>query len=78
MGARAGGGVLIPGLEPARLVRVHVNDSSRLEIRDYRPEDRTWLKACGAFSEVVAFKTRLFLPPDRAQDILAGIIAERR
>ncbi|RYM09270.1 strawberry notch family protein [Sphingobium cupriresistens] len=78
MGARAGRGALIPGLEPARLVRVHVNDSSRLEIRDYQPEDRTWLKACGAFSEVVAFKTRLFLPPDRAQDILAGIIAERR
>jgi hypothetical protein len=58
-------------------VRVHVNDSPRLEIRDYRPEDRTWLKAC-AFSEVVAFKTRLFLPPERARDILERIIVERR
>ncbi|SER15020.1 strawberry notch-like NTP hydrolase domain-containing protein [Sphingobium sp. YR768] len=76
-GARTASGVSIPGLGPARLARVHVNDSPRLEIRDYRPEDRTWLKACGAFSEVVAFKTRLFLPPDRASDILARLIAER-
>ena len=76
-GARSVGGVSIPGLGPARLARVHVNDSARLEIRDYRPEDRTWLKACGAFSEVVAFKTRIFLPPDRAGDILARIMAER-
>jgi len=43
-GARSVGGVSIPGLGPARLARVHVNDSARLEIRDYRPEDRTWLK----------------------------------
>ncbi len=77
-GARAGSGVQIPGLGTARLARVHVNDSPRLEIRDYRPEDRTWLKACGAFSEVVAFKTRLFLPPERARDMLERIIAERR
>jgi hypothetical protein len=77
-GARAGSGVPIPGLGLARLARVHVNDSPRLEIRDYRPEDRTWLKARGAFSEVVVFKTRLFLPPERARDILARIIAERR
>lgn len=76
-GARSVGGVSIPGLGPAKLARVHVNDSARLEIRDYRPEDRTWLKACGAFSEVVAFKTRIFLPPDRAGDILARIMAER-
>lgn len=76
-GARSVGGVSIPGLGPARLARVHVNDSPRLEIRDYRPEDRTWLKACGAFTEVVAFKTRLFLPPERAGEILARIIAER-
>ena len=77
-GARVGSGVPIPGLGPARLARVQVNDSPRLETRDYRPEDRNWLKASGAFSEVVQFKTRLFLPPERAQDILARIIAERR
>jgi hypothetical protein len=77
-GARGGGSVPIPGLGTARLVRVQVNDSPRLEIRDYRPEDRTWLKACGSFSEVVAFKTRLFLPPEQARDILERIIAERR
>lgn len=76
-GARMAGGVAIPGLGPARLVRVQVNDSPRLEIRDYRPEDRTWLKSCGAFSEVLSFRTRLFLPPDCACDILTRIIEDR-
>jgi hypothetical protein len=40
-----------------------VNGSRRLEIRDYPPERRNWLKSCGAFSEVLAFKTRLFCRP---------------
>jgi hypothetical protein len=39
-GARTASGVSIPGIAPVRLVRVHVNGSLRLEIRDYRPEDR--------------------------------------
>ncbi|MDR6710194.1 putative RNA methylase [Novosphingobium sp. 1748] len=76
-GADVMGGVALPGLEGARLVRVTVNGSSRLEIRDYPPERRNWLKSCGAFSEVVAFKTRLFVPPHQALEILQKIAALR-
>jgi hypothetical protein len=61
-GASAPEGVAIPALKPARLATAFVNDSRRLEIRDFPPEDRLWLKSCGAFSEVIRFKTRLFLP----------------
>jgi hypothetical protein len=75
--ARHGDGALIPGLHGARLVSAMVNDSRRLEIRDFRPQDREWLKACGAFSEVIAYKTRLFLPVGKADEILGAIIAER-
>lgn len=71
--ARHGDGALIPGLDGARLVSTFVNNSRRLEIRDFRPEQREHLKALGAFSEVIAYKTRLFVPADRAVDILSAI-----
>jgi hypothetical protein len=64
------------GLHGARLVPAMVNDSRRFEIRDFRPQDREWLKARGVFSEVIQYKTRLFLPVGKAEDILATIVAE--
>ncbi|WP_068086995.1 strawberry notch family protein [Novosphingobium rosa] len=76
-GASAPEGVAIPGLKPARLASAFVNDSRRLEIRDFPPEDRLWLKSCGAFSEVIRFKTRLFLPHERAAEILTQILEVR-
>lgn len=75
-GAEAAGGIAIPGLKGARLVMAMVNNSRRIEIRDYAPEHRSWLKSCGAFSEVLSFRTRLFLPPDRAAEILKKIAAD--
>lgn len=72
-GAEAAGGIAIPGLKGARLVMVTVNGSRRIEVRDYAPEHRNWLKSCGAFSEVLSFRTRLFLPPECARDILEKI-----
>lgn len=77
-GAGAVEGMAIPGLKPARLMQVHVNNSRRLEILGYAPEDLLWLKAMGAFSEVIQCKTCLFLPIDRAGAILEQIIANRR
>jgi hypothetical protein len=53
--ARHGDGALIPGLHGARLVTSVVNDSRRFEIRDFRPQDREWLKARGVFSEVIRY-----------------------
>lgn len=75
--ARHGDGALIPGLHGARLVSALVNDGRRFEIRDFRPQDREWLKARGAFSEVIQYKTRLFLPPSNASELLAAMLAEQ-
>ncbi len=75
-GAEAAGGIAIPGLKGARLVMATVNNSRRIEIRDYAPEHRNWLKSSGAFSEVLSFRTRLFLPPNRAAEILKKIAAD--
>ena len=75
--ARGGDGTLIPGLHGARLVSTMVNSSRRFEVRDFQPQDREWLKARGAFSEVIQYKTRLFLPAEKADEILAAIIDQR-
>jgi hypothetical protein len=57
-------------MEPARLVWAHVNDVRRLEIRDYPASRRAWLKSIGCFTEIIAYKTRLFIPADRATAIV--------
>ena len=75
--AHGGDGTLIPGLHGARLVSTMVNSSRRFEVRDFQPQDREWLKARGAFSEVIQYKTRLFLPAEKADEILAAIIDQR-
>jgi len=72
--ARTDDGVALPALGQARLKRCHVNDAIRLEIRDFPPERRDWLKSIGCFTEIIAYKTRLFVPLDRAEEIVARII----
>lgn len=75
-GARAGGGVAIPSLPPARLMRSYVNDEARLEIRDFPSARLGWLKSLGCFTEIISFKTRLFVPTNRALDILGRLECE--
>lgn len=71
--ARGREGVAIPALAGARLQRSYVNDEARLEIRDFPPEKRAWLKSLGCFTEIINYKTRLFVPTNRAEDILGAI-----
>ncbi|MFC3443863.1 strawberry notch C-terminal domain-containing protein [Sphingobium rhizovicinum] len=73
-GARSGDGIAVPGWGETRLISVFVNGTRRLEIRNFRIEDRDQLKAAGAFSEVIQYRTRLFLPSNRARDILEALI----
>ncbi len=71
--ARSDEGVPVPGLDGARLVSVFVNNSRRLELRSAQPQDREWLKARGCFTEVIAYVTRIFVPVDRAEQVLNAI-----
>ncbi|WP_367280225.1 strawberry notch C-terminal domain-containing protein, partial [Sphingomonas sp.] len=73
--ARSRDGVPIPGLTPARLARVQVNSDMRLEIKDYPGSLRAWLKSLGCFSEIISYKTRLFVPVGRAEEIIAAILS---
>lgn len=72
-GARSAGGVAIPSLPGARLGRSYVNDEARLEIKAFPPPKLALLKSLGCFTEIIAYKTRLFVPTNRAVEVL-GVI----
>ncbi len=73
--ARGSDGIAIPELPGARLQRSYVNDEARLEIKSFPPDKREWLKSLGCFTEIISYKTRLFVPTNRAEDILEAISA---
>ncbi|MEJ7933854.1 strawberry notch family protein [Sphingobium sp. AN558] len=73
LAARGADGVAIPAMEGARLHRVHVNDEARLEIKSFPVPKLARLKALGCFTEIIRFRTRLFVPTNRAAEILGAI-----
>ncbi|MET0238931.1 MAG: strawberry notch C-terminal domain-containing protein, partial [Sphingobium sp.] len=72
-GARARDGAALAYLPGAGLHEVRVNDERRLEIRGFPAARIGSLKAFGCFTEIIAFKTRLFVPVDRAAEILGAM-----
>lgn len=74
-GARGAGGVAIPSLPGARLERSYVNDEARLEIKAFPPARLALLKSLGCFTEIINYKTRLFVPTNRAVEVL-GVIEQ--
>jgi hypothetical protein len=71
---RSGRPIQVPGLEQLVLKRSLVNGSQRLELTDFPPSLLPWYKAQGCFTEIIRYKTRLFVPVDRAPDVLARLI----
>ena len=67
--------VNIPGTELA-LVSALVNGSRRIEIKGFAPERLDWYKSLGMFSEIIAYKTRLFAPVDRAEPIVTALVGQ--
>ena len=69
-------GSVIPIQQPfaCEIRRSRVNASPRIEIAGAPADRLAWLKSLGCFTEIIAYKTRVFVPVDRAGDILAHII----
>ena len=70
-------GKVVP-LDVARglsLKRARVNGERRLEILGFDPRGLASLKAKGCFTEIIQFKTRLFVPVNSAEQVLQGIAA---
>ena len=65
------------GVDALILKRSLVNGSQRLELAGYAPARLAWYKAQGCFTEIIRYQTRLFVPVDRAADVLATLAPPR-
>ncbi len=72
--ARTRNGIVVPALGDAKLMLSLVNGTQRIEIKDYSPTRLAAWKSLGVFTEIVAYKTRAFIPVDRADEIIAALI----
>ena len=63
------------GRETLTVKRSLVNGSRRLELTGWSAARLDWYKAQGCFTEIIRYQTRLFVPTDRATEILERIVA---
>jgi len=73
--ALAGKVVPIDALSGTSLKRSRVNGEQRLEIIGFDPRALASWKARGCFTEIIAYQTRLFMPANRAREIVAKLAA---
>ena len=72
--ARTRSGIAPAALEGAKLALSLVNGHQRIEVKDFPAHRLAHWKSLGCFSEIIAFKTRLFAPTDRAAEIITAMI----
>lgn len=65
-----------PLQDEAFIAGVRVMDRQRIEVRDYPPSWLEGLKAAGCFTEIIAWRTRVFIPNDeRREEVIARVLA---
>ncbi|VXC98452.1 Methylase [Sphingomonas sp. T1] len=62
---------------PMTIRRAIVNGKQRVEIVDAPQPQHAWLKSIGCFSEIIAYKTRIFVPVTEAQIVLERLLKGR-
>lgn len=67
--------VALGGNTGLTLQRRRVNGESRFELSGFDPRSLPALKAQGCFTEIIQFKTRMFIPVSRAADIVSALSA---
>lgn len=70
---RTGRELPVPGPDPLLLRRSLVGGTQRLELAGFVAERLAWYKAQGCFTEIIRYRTRLFVPLDRAEIVLGAI-----
>lgn len=68
------GSTLVERPWPMTIRKSLVNGETRIELVDCPYEQLAWLKSLGCFTEVIAYKTRVFVPVARAQAIVTLIL----
>jgi hypothetical protein len=67
-----------PGSRDRHLQSSLVNGQRRIELVGFDPHSLARLKACGCFTEIIRFRTRVFVPDEAALDRLIAMEVERR
>jgi len=70
---RSGRPMEVQGREALTLKRSLVNGAQRLELAGWSAARLDWYKAQGCFTEIIRYQTRLFVPTDQANAILARL-----
>jgi hypothetical protein len=65
------------GIEDLILKRSLVNSNQRLELAGFSAARLPWYKTQGCFTEIIRYQTRLFVPVDKAADVLVRLVSER-
>lgn len=71
---RSGRPLPFPSVEGLVLKRSLVNGSRRLELTGFSAARLAWYKAQGCFTEIIRYQTRLFVPVDKAADVLTRLV----
>ena len=61
---------------PMTIKRALVNGKPRIEISGAPAEQLAWLKSLGCFTEIIQYRTRVFVPVDRAADVLSAVLKD--
>lgn len=70
---RSGKPLPFRGVEELVLKRSLVNGSQRLELAGFSAARLPWYKAQGCFTDIIRYQTRLFVPVDRAAEVLTRL-----
>lgn len=75
-GASSGGVVTLVQPFACEVKRVRVNGLQRIELAGAPAAQFPWLKSIGCFVEVVAYRSRVFIPVGEAEAVLARLLGE--
>jgi hypothetical protein len=71
---QGGGSIALVRPVSCELKRSRVNGSWRIEIAGAPASQLAWFKSLGCFTEVIQYRTRLFVPTEKAEAIIAALI----
>jgi hypothetical protein len=71
---QGGGSIALVRPVPCELKRSRVNGSWRIEIAGAPANQLAWFKSLGCFTEVIQYRTRLFVPTEKAEAIITALI----
>jgi len=74
--ALEGGSIVLKRPFACEVKRARVNGKPRIEVVGAPAAQLPWLKSIGCYTEIVSYKTRLFVPNEGASEVIARLTAQ--